>query len=91
MEAVFKEAIQDETKLNALVDTLIQLGDENNDKLLNFEEFKKMIQNVCLIYKLQAPSDAEIQSAFANIDADRSHALSKEEIVQALKNVFGKK
>jgi len=88
MEQLFLQAIQDDDKLNDLVDNLIEFGDSNNDKEIDYNEFQKMIQGICSLYQKQAPPEDEIKVVFSNIDIDKSQKLSKEEIKQMIKKVF---
>ncbi len=88
MEQLFKLAIDDDQKLTELVETLIEFGDSNNDKEIDYDEFKKAIEDICSIYKQQAPPENEIKQVFANIDTDKSQRLSKQEIKIMIKKIF---
>ncbi len=88
MEDLLKNAIQSDEKLSELVDNLIEFGDANNDKEIDYNEFKKMIEGICSMYNTEFPPEGEIRLVFSNIDVDKSQKLSKEEIKTMIRTIF---
>lgn len=88
MEVLLKNAMESEEKLTELVDSLIEFGDSNDDKEIDLNEFKKMIEGICSIYSVEVPTEEDIKIVFSNIDTDKSQRLSKEEIKTMIKKIF---
>ncbi len=82
------QAMQDDEKLGELIDSLIQFGDENGDKEIDFQEFENLVSSICLMYQRTVPPKNEMESVFKLIDTDNSRKLSKDEIKNMIKNVF---
>lgn len=87
-EAIEK-LLKDQEAFDKFLHEIVEMIDENGDKMLSFAEIENFINRVCLDFGVcQPPSKERLKEIFEKIDADKNHLISHEELAVALRRIL---
>eukprot|EP00826_Nyctotherus_ovalis_P056276 TRINITY_DN7565_c0_g1_i1.p2 TRINITY_DN7565_c0_g1~~TRINITY_DN7565_c0_g1_i1.p2 ORF type:complete len:112 (-),score=52.95 TRINITY_DN7565_c0_g1_i1:142-477(-) len=91
MEAheAIEKLLKDKEAFDKFLHEIVDMIDENRDKMLSFAEIENFMNRICLDFGIcQPPSKERLQEIFEKIDADKNNLISHEELAVAMHRIL---
>ena len=88
MDSYLKIVLADENCFTAIAKAVFRKADEDKNKCIDPEEFKKMMLQITEEYNLPTPSDKTIRDTMKKVDLDKNGTIEFDEFKEFLRKIF---
>ena len=88
MDSYLKIVLADENCFTAIAKAVFRKADEDRNKCIDPDEFKKMMLEITEEYNLPTPSDKTIRDTMNKVDLDKNGTIEFDEFKEFLRKIF---
>ena len=88
MDTYLKIVLADENCFTAIAKAVFRKADEDRNKCIDPDEFKKMMLEITEEYNLPTPSDKTIRDTMKKVDLDKNGTIEFDEFKEFLRKIF---
>ena len=88
MSSYIQSVLNDEVRLNEIINEAFTKVDKNNDKSIDESELEKIMVQITCDMGAEPPTKEDVKEVMEALDTDRSNSIDEKEFGELIKNIL---